>query len=99
MLRAHERLAKSVLRQFGQDAFLIRADNNQSIPLRASVRFGVETQDAGGGVFERDVGAVLKTDGAKVGDVLEHPDGRFKLDAKLQDNGYTARFTLQKMEQ
>ena len=49
-------------------------------------------------VFERDIATFAKSEVTPVvGDVLQHPQGNFKLDGKLQDTGYSLRFTLQPM--
>lgn len=94
MQRAFGRLAKSVLRRLGQDAFLLSGAH--TTPCRVNLEYGVQTagpfNDA---VLERtiasfDSGAV----DPKIGDVLNHPDGSFKLDGKLQDAGYYVRFTV-----
>lgn len=94
MSGAFERLARSVLRHLGQDAFLLRGMT--STPCKANVERGVQVMgqfdDA---VFSRDVATLDASLGAKVGDELQHPMGNFVLDGLLQDNGYTMRFTLQ----
>lgn len=45
-------------------------------------------------VAQHDVATVLSTFNPKVGGVLVHPDGTFKLDRKLSDNGYSMRFVV-----
>jgi hypothetical protein len=94
MSGAFERLARSVLRHLGQDAFLLRGA--VSTPCRVNVERGVQVSgqydDA---VFTRDVATIDKKVGAKVGDILNHPLGVFLLDGLVLDNGYTARFSLQ----
>lgn len=94
MSGAFERLAKSVLNRLGQDAFLVSGAS--TTPCRANVEHGVQVAGAyDDAVFNRDVATLDRALGAKVGDTLQHPSGKYKLDGMLADNGFTVRFTLQ----
>jgi len=94
MAGAFERLAASVLRCLGQDAFLHQGAS--TIPCRANIERGVQVMGSyDDAVFVRDVATLPASVGAKVGDELQHPMGNFVLDGLLADNGYTQRFTLQ----
>ena len=92
---AFGRLAKSVLRRLGQDAFL--HSGVTITPCRVNIEHGVQTTgEYSDAVFERDVATFdLAEVQPKSGDTLVHPEGAYKLDGKLQDNGYTTRYTLQ----
>lgn len=95
MSGAFERLAKSVLNRLGQDALLVSGVTTKTV--RANIEFGVQMQgpydDA---VFERDIATLAVSDGARTGDVLQHPAGNFVLDGLMSNNGYVQRFTVQK---
>lgn len=94
MAGAFERLAESVLNRLGQDALLISGVT--STPCKANIENGVQVAGAyDDAVYNRDVATLKKSLGAKVGDILQHPHGNYKLDGLLLDNGYTVRFTLQ----
>jgi hypothetical protein len=92
---AFARLAKSVLRHHGKDAFL--HSGVTVTPCRVAVEHGVQvTGEYGDAVFERDVATLdLSVVQPRSGDTLVHPDGTYKLDGKLQDTAYTTRYTLQ----
>lgn len=89
------RLAKSVLRRLGQDAFL--HSGVSILPCRVNIEHGVQvTGEYGDATFERDVATFdLSEVQPKQGDGLVHPDGNYKLDGLLQNNGYTVRYTVQ----
>lgn len=45
-------------------------------------------------VAQADVASILSTYSPRVGQVLEHPDGTFKLTRKVEDNGVVTRFIV-----
>lgn len=45
-------------------------------------------------IAQADVALMPRTTNARVGQVLVHPDGRFKLTRKLEDNGYSVSFII-----
>ena len=91
---AFGRLAKSVLNRLGQDAFLVSGAT--TTPCKANIEFGVQIAGAyDDAVFSRDVVTLDHGLGAKVGDLLRHPSGNYRLDGLSLYNGYTVRFTLQ----
>lgn len=95
MAGAFERLAKSVLRRLGKDAFL--HSGATITPCRVNIEHGVQTTgEYGDAVFERSVATLhLAEVSPKQGDILVHPDGTYELDGKMQANGQTVRYTLQ----
>ncbi len=60
-----------------------------------NIEHGVQFTGVGeDGVFERSVATISNTMNPQVGDTLTHPDGTFKLDSKLGNNGYSSRYVL-----
>jgi len=60
-----------------------------------NIEHGVQFTGVGDeGVFERSVATIGNTMNPQVGDVLTHPDGTFKLDGKLGNNGYSSRYIV-----
>ena len=95
MSGAFERLAKSVLNRLGQDALLV--SGGQSKTVRVNLEFGVQMHGVyDDAVFERDIATLAVADGARTGDLLQHPLGHFVLDGVLNSNGYLQRFTVQR---
>ena len=96
MSKAFDRLAESVLRRLGQDAFLHSGTTTK--PCRVNVERGVLMagyyQDA---MFHRDIVTLDSTVGAQVGDrvELQATGAVLVLDAVLADSGRLARFTVQ----
>lgn len=96
MSGAFERLAKSVLNHLGQDALLVSGATSKTV--RVNIEFGVQVQGSyDDAVFERDIATLAVSDGARLGDTLQHPLGTYKLDGVLNNNGYVQRFTVQKV--
>lgn len=74
----------------GEDSFL-RGEG----PFKINIEHGVQVYgEDGEAILDRDVATISASLYPKVGDVLVHPDGTFKLDAKFQDNGFNPRFIL-----
>lgn len=90
MLSVFKRMAAGVLAVMGEDSFL-----RGSIPCKVNIEHGVQTYgDDGQVIVERSVASIDRALAPKVGDLLLHPDGSFKLDAQFQDNGVLPRFIL-----
>ena len=93
MAGAFERLAQSVLRHLGQDAFLLVGAT--STPTRANIEYGVMMAGQfDDGAFPRDVASVPAALEAKLGDRLQVGAKTFALDGKVSNNGQLARFTV-----
>lgn len=107
MLAVFQRMTKGVLAILGEDSFL-----RGSVPCRVNIEHGVQiTGPDGFTVLERSVATVpMTTDvtvgsvtsqvavNPKVGDVLTHPEGTFKLDVETADNGTSRRFVVLRLE-
>lgn len=95
MIGAQERLARSVLRHLGQDAFLVQGTTRT--PTRINVQRGVEIMGQfSDAVMLRDIALIDARLKPKVGDLIEHPRaGVYVLDGVIENNGFTMRFTLQ----
>lgn len=99
-LDAFKRLASGVLAQLGEDAFL------RGEPCRVNIEHGVQMsapQPRAGSsyiatdhdfVYEHSVATIAKAMNAKQGDVLNHPDGTYAIDAEVSDNGFLQRFVV-----
>ena len=96
MSGAFERLATSVLRHLGQDAFLLVGAT--STPTRVNIEFGVSMSGPyDDGAFSRDVATLPSAAGAKLGDRLQLGSGTYLLDGVVSTNGYLHRFTVTKV--
>ena len=96
MAGAFERLATSVLRHLGQDAFLLVGAI--STPTRANIEFGVAMAGPyDDGAFPRDVATVPAALRAKLGDRLTVGLDTYLLDGVVSTNGYLHRFTVTKV--
>lgn len=107
MLAVFQRMTKGVLAILGEDSFL-----RDSVPCRVNIEHGVQTTGPDGfTVLERSVATIpmfteVTVGGItsrvsidpKVGDVLTHPEGSFKLDAETADNGSSRRFVVLPLE-
>lgn len=88
-LAALQALADSVLSRLGQDAFL------QGTPCRIAIEHGTEIGGYQGDVVMRKSVATLSNQMMPAaGMTVEHPDGDYKLDALIMNNGYNSRYTL-----
>lgn len=100
MAGAFERLATSVLRHLGQDAFLLVGATNSptTTPTRANIEFGVlmdgPYQD---GMFPRDVATLPCAVNAKLGDRLVVGTTTYVLDGVVASNGHMERFSVTKV--
>lgn len=107
MLAVFQRMTKGVLAILGEDSFL-----RGSVPCRVNIEHGVQiTGPDGLTVLERSVATIpMVTEtvvngiasqisvNPKVGDVLTHPEGTFKLDVETADNGTSRRFVVLRLE-
>lgn len=92
--RIYGRLAQGILRHLGDAAELVRGATR--IPVTANIMRDVVLD----GYYEdarvtRDIAALDASVDARIGDVLEHPQGRFYIDAVYDKNGYITRYVLQ----
>lgn len=93
MHSAFSRLSERLLAHYGQES-LLRGEV-VSPPRRIAVKHGVQlagygSEDAmyrGDVVVEKDVAYVPKTYAPAAGDRLQHPDGDYRLDVRLKDDG------------
>ena len=96
MAGAFERLATSVLRHLGQDAFLLVGAT--STPTRANIEFGVAMAGPyDDGAFPRDVATLPAALKAKLGDSVQVGTDIYQLDGVISTNGYLHRFTVVKV--
>lgn len=88
MLNAFRRMSRGVLNLLGEDSLL-----RGSEPCKVSIEHGVQVtvDDL---VYVRDVATISNDLSPVVGDSLDHPDGAYTLDRKLQSNGVNTRFIL-----
>lgn len=90
MLSVFKRMTKGVLAALGEDSLL-----RGSVECRVNVEHGVQTVGMDETtIVERSVATIDSDHTPKVGDVLVHPDGTYKLDALFTDNGSSKRFIL-----
>ena len=92
--RIYGRLAQGILRHLGDAAELVRGTTR--IPVRANIARDVLME----GYYDdarmaRDVVALDASVNVQIGDVLEHPMGRYVIDAVFDKNGYITRYVLQ----
>lgn len=74
----------------GEDS-LLRGDT----PCKVNIEHGVQTYGEDENVIvERSVATINAVHAPKVGNVLVHPDGTYKLDVPFQNNGGNPRFIL-----
>lgn len=96
MSGAFERLATSVLRHLGQDAFLLVGAT--STPTRVNLEFGINMAGPyDDGAFPRDVATLPSAAGAKLGDRVLIGSTTYLLDGTISTNGYLHRFTVTKV--
>jgi hypothetical protein len=96
MASAFERLAQSVLRHLGQDAFLLAGA--VSTPVRANVEHDVQLQGPyEDGAFTREVVTVPASAGARTGDRVQVDGATYLLDGAIATNGFLSRFTATKL--
>lgn len=85
-----QRMSNTVLALMGEDCTL-----RGNVPCRANIEHGVQvTGEDGLMVLERSVATIGAEHEPKVGDVLTHPDGTYRLDVQMGNNGFNKRFML-----
>lgn len=93
MLELFQRATAGVLSILGEDSVL-----RGTVPCKVNIEHGVQLAGYDDNVVvDKDVATIDKTHNPKVGDSLTHPDGNFKLDAKIEDKGAYARFVVLKV--
>lgn len=89
------RAAERCLAKLGEASSLDGSPcGNVAIERNVEVFAGLLDQANDNSVVRADVASILSTFNPKVGSVLVHPDGTFKLDRKVSDNGFTRRFIV-----
>lgn len=97
MIPAFVRASKRVLGRLGEDA-LLRGAPCGKVNIEHGVQFegfdGERAASRGDVTMQRDVATIHKDYNPRIGDVLQHPDGVFRLDALVEDDGQTRRFVV-----
>lgn len=97
---AFVRATKRVLRRLGEDA-LLRGVPCGKVNVEHGVQFegydGERAASRGDVAMQRDVATIDAAFLPRIGDPLVHPDGNYRLDALLEDNGTSRRFVLAPM--
>lgn len=97
MIPAFVRATKRVLRRLGEDA-LLRGVPCGKVNVEHGVQFegydGDRASSRGDVALQRDVATIDNIYLPRIGDLLVHPDGSYRLDALLEDNGQSRRFVL-----
>ena len=84
------RMSDTVLTLLGENSTL-----RGSVPCKVNIEHGVQvTGEDGLMVLERSVATISAAHNPKVGDMLTHPDGTYRLDVQMGNNGYNKRFIL-----
>jgi hypothetical protein len=84
------RMTKNLLTVLGQEAFLRHTE-----PCRVNIEHGVQVVGTDGmTVVQKSVATISSDMAPKVGDLLTHPEGEFRLDVEMASNGYSKRFIL-----
>ena len=87
------RASTRVLRLYGKDALLRGAPAGKVALLRDVDEAPGRLDDANDNHVATITVAVVSSEASpRVGDLLEHPDGNFRLDRKLEDTGYLRHF-------
>lgn len=90
MLPVFKQAGRSILLALGEDAFL-RGEG----PFKVNIEHSVQVfNDVGEFVGLRSVATISADAEPALGDLLQHPDGDFTLDATQQSNGVNLRFVL-----
>lgn len=85
-----QRMSGTVLALLGEDSTL-----RGTVACRVNIEHGVQvTGDDGLMVLERSVATIGAEHDPKVGDTITHPDGTYKLDVQMGNNGFNKRFIL-----
>lgn len=88
MMAVRQRAAASLLRRMGEPATLNGVDCGH-VHLAHGVDVAIEDT-----VARRTVATISRVASPRVGQTLVHPEGTFKLDALLRDNGSNPRFVV-----
>lgn len=96
MIGAFKRLGVGVLRHLGEDSFLLQ--DGARIPCRVNIEHDVAVAGPyGDAVLQKDIMSFLVEVGARQNDLIEHPDGTYRLDETLSENGSLHRFVVTKV--
>ena len=91
MIEAFKRIGPGVLLHMGQGAFLLRGADRT--PCRANVEFDVVMDGPyNDAMVQYDLVTVHPSVGARLGDIVEHPDGTYRLEKVVANNGTLCRF-------
>lgn len=90
MLSVFQRAGKSILAVLGQDAFL----RGEPTPWRINIEHGVDVYNDGQLIGQRDVATIPIEAQPRIGDLLVHPDGTYRIDNLYQDNGVNKRYVV-----
>ena len=89
------RAMQAGLSKLGEPSFLDGNDiGHVNIERDVDVFAGDPGRADDNSVAQHDVAVIPRTAGARTGQILVHPDGRFKLSRRLEDNGYTVTYIL-----
>ena len=93
MLDLFRQATESALALLGEGAFL-----RGNVPCQVNIEHGVQlTGFDDEMVVDKDIATISTSVNPKVGDTLDHPDGKFVLDALLEDKGAFRRFVIRKV--
>lgn len=100
MHSAFSRMSQSLLSHFGQEA-LLRGEVVDP-PRRVAIKHGVQMAGYGSDqamyrgdlITEKDLAYVPKSYAPASGDTLQHPDGDYRLDVRIKDDGITETWVL-----
>ena len=83
-------MTNRVFAHLGEDSVL-----RGNVPCRVNLQRGVQVVGADDNVVVEKIVVTIGSEHApKVGDLLTHPDGNFKLDAPFRNNGFSQRFIV-----
>lgn len=89
------RASKRVLAKFGKDALLRGAPAGKVAVFSDLENAPGRLDDANDNHVSSVKMAIIGSEyNPKVGDTLDHPDGMFVLDRKIEDTGYVRHFTV-----
>jgi hypothetical protein len=100
MHSAFSRMSERLLSHYGQES-LLRGEVVDP-PRKIAVRQGVQLSGYGSEqamyrgdmVTERDLAYVPKSYAPAAGNTLQHPDGNYRLDVRIKDDGNTETWVL-----
>lgn len=97
MIPAFVRATKRVLGRLGEDS-LLRGEPAGKVNIEHGVQFegydGERATARGDVVGQLDVATILNIYNPKIGDLLQHPDGNYRLDLLIEDNGQSRRYIV-----